>query len=68
MISSLRSGKTKRNVIYSTYIQRLLYIMSSFLPISKDSMITRPETSIAPENRPSQKETSLAMIHFQGLC
>ena len=28
---------------------------------------TLPETNIAPENRPSQKETSLPTIHFQGL-
>ena len=31
-------------------------------------MYTFPETNIAPENRPSQKETSLPTIHFQGLC
>ena len=30
--------------------------------------ITLPETNIAPENRPSQKETSLPTIHLQGLC
>ena len=27
---------------------------------------TIPETNIAPENRPSQEETSIATIHFQG--
>ena len=30
--------------------------------------ITLPKTNIAPENRPSQKETSLPTIHFQWLC
>ena len=25
-------------------------------------------TAKAPENRPSQKETSIPTIHFQGLC
>ena len=30
--------------------------------------ITLPETNIAPENRPSQKETSIPTVHFQGLC
>ena len=30
--------------------------------------VTLPKTNIAPENRPSQKETSLPTIHFQGLC
>ncbi len=29
---------------------------------------TPPETNIAPENRPSQKETSIPTIHFQVLC
>ena len=29
---------------------------------------TLPETNIAPENGPSQKETSLSTIHFQVLC
>ena len=28
---------------------------------------TLPETNIAPENRVSQKETSIPTIHFQGL-
>ena len=27
-----------------------------------------PETNIAPENRPSQKEIHLRTIHFQVLC
>ena len=29
---------------------------------------TLPETNIAPEHTPSQKETSTPTIHFQGLC
>ena len=29
---------------------------------------TLPETNIAPENGPSQKETSIPTINFQGLC
>ena len=29
---------------------------------------TLPKTNIAPENRPSQKESSLPTIHFQVLC
>ena len=28
-------------------------------------MFTLPETNIAPENRPFQKETSISTIHFQ---
>ena len=33
----------------------------------KTSSVTLPETNIAPENRPSQKETSIPAIHFQLL-
>ena len=33
-----------------------------------DRNFTLPETNIAPENRPSQKETSIPTIRFQGLC
>ena len=29
---------------------------------------TLPEANIASENMPSQKETSIPAIHFQGLC
>ena len=39
------------------------------------SIYTRPPawanelpTNIAPENDPSQKETSIPTIHFQGIC
>ena len=31
-------------------------------------MITLPKTNVSPENGPSQKETSLPTIDFQGLC
>ena len=31
-------------------------------------MITLPKTNLAPENGPSQKETSIPTIHFQGIC
>ena len=32
------------------------------------NFITLPKNNISPENRPSQKESSLPTIHFQGLC
>ena len=32
------------------------------------SSSTLPETNIAPENKPSQEESSIPTIHFQGLC
>ena len=32
------------------------------------SELTPPKTNIAPENRPSQKETSIPTIHFYVLC
>ena len=31
-------------------------------------LCTLPKTNIAPENRPSQKESSIPTINFQGLC
>ena len=31
------------------------------------AFVTLPETNIAPENGPSQKETSIPTIHFQVL-
>ncbi len=42
-----------------------------FAPASYEQFVswfTLPETNVAPENRPSQKETSIPTIHFQGLC
>ena len=35
---------------------------------SKLQQYIHPETNIAPENKPSQKEHSIQTIHFQGLC
>ena len=32
------------------------------------TLITLPEANIAREHAPSQKETSIPTIHFQGLC
>ena len=37
---------------------------SSELKIAKAQLVTLPETNIAPENRPSQKESSIPTIHF----
>ena len=34
----------------------------------KETLDTVPETNIAPENRPSQKEVHLPTIDFQVLC
>ena len=38
---------------------------SGMLMSVEQSGITLPETNIAPENRPSQKEISIPTIHFQ---
>ena len=35
-------------------------------PPKKKKTTTLPQTNMAPENRPSQKETSIPTIHFQG--
>ena len=43
--------------------------LSRLQPIIITQLITTlPETNIAPENGPSQKETHLPTIHFQVLC
>ena len=39
-----------------------------FTFLSRVKSPTVPETNIAPENRPSQKEISIPTIHFQVLC
>ena len=36
--------------------------------IGLEYLYTLPETHIAPENGPSQREASIPTIHFQGLC
>ena len=43
-----------------------LVVISSFLAL--EERLTLPETDIAPENRASQKETSIPTIHLQVLC
>ena len=35
---------------------------------NKQKVFTLPETNIAPENEPSQEETSIPTIHFYGPC
>ncbi len=48
------------------------FLPQNFLPQNFGEMdpiwLTIPETNIAPENKPSQKETSIPTIHFQVLC
>ena len=55
-------------VVYTTYILPSggLYATYHLLrePETTIEKITLPETNIAPENRPSQKETSIPTIHF----
>ena len=36
--------------------------------LKRRDLCTLPKTNIAPEHRPSQKETSIPTIHFQVLC
>ena len=45
----------------------LLRFFTGFSNMAK-WLITLPETNIDPENRPSQKESSIPNIKFQGLC
>ena len=39
-----------------------------FQIVSERAKHTLPETNMTPENRPSEKETSILTIHFQELC
>ncbi len=50
----------------SHYLQR--FLLQGILPIAGVYNIYPPWTNIAPENRPSQKETHLPTIDFQGPC
>ena len=50
-------------------------MQSCYIPLIINNMwfaqqqtFTLPKTNIAPENRPTQKETSIPTIHFQVLC
>ena len=44
------------------------YIWRIWDIVYKELHNTLPETNIAPENRPSQSESSIPTMHFQGLC
>ena len=37
-------------------------------PTKQEKENTLPRTNMAPENRPSQKESTIPTIHFQVLC
>ena len=60
-------------LIYYLYLTCALGARSFLLTDLSQKLIpplwsTLPETNIAPANRPSQKETSIPIIHFQVLC
>ena len=63
---SLIPYRTGLVFIIITGLLRCIYFPSQKLEVNKK--YTPPETSIAPENRPSQEETSIPTIHFQVLC
>ena len=52
----------------SARIFRLFLTSTCTLLLGEIPLITLPETNIAPENGPSQEESSLPIIHFQVLC
>ncbi len=53
---------------YDHQPSRLVNIHIWGTPIIDGEICTIPDTNIAPENAPSQKETSIQTIHFQVLC
>ena len=57
-------GGPKNNGRYEEITLGSLHVFSAFFWL----LVTLPETNIAPETRPSQKEINLPIIHFQGLC
>ena len=68
MVSSLHPGVLSVRLGFLGFatdgvepVQRLRYY-EIFMPFAL------PETSITPETRPSQRETSIPTIHFQVLC
>ena len=78
--TALRNGKCFRlgyqfGYRYSMIYHLVLHLHGQLLFASLDVwkymqilQITLPETNIAPENRCSQKETSIPTIHFRWLC
>ena len=67
-------GNFSKEIIFPIMIQydhqpsRLVNIHIWGTPIIDGEICTIPDTNIAPENAPSQKETSIQTIHFQVLC
>ena len=72
----LKFGQLENLRCWSAYTYIYIYIVIyiyNYMLIDLDTSLrnmwdlsTLPETNIAPENRPSQKETSIPTIHFQG--
>ncbi len=44
----------------------LFWFFPKKIQVGFPKVITLPETNVAPENRPSQWESSIPTIHFQG--
>ena len=66
MFSGLNTGEISLHQKFLLGVTSHLH--SSCLALKNQKGYTLPETNIAPESRPSQKETSIPTIHFQGPC
>ena len=62
----VRGGGISKRVVYIWWL--VLHAKSESGMDHIFRMYTLPETNIAPENRPSAKETDIPTIHFQVLC
>ena len=66
----MEHGKQQRQGSVAFAILVAPFGSSAMMMVKEDIFIytALPETNIAPENRPSQKETSIPTIQFQVLC
>ena len=53
-------------VFFRMFFFELFFLFA--VRVWKSGVVALPETKIATENRPSQKEPRLPIIHFQVLC
>ena len=54
--------------VWLMFDSQQMHLASTSISWVQSNRITLPQTSIAPENRPSQKTSSLETIDFQVLC
>ena len=65
-------GKISQVAIYSGFsaevIPKVWYTVCIYMQFAQNILITLPKLNIAPENKPSQKESNLPTTIFGRLC